>query len=461
MAATLLAKRGMNVLVLDDEREDEPRPNLMTGLGSRAFKSLLGKLMIPDSKLAVVHENKTPCQVIFPKNRLDLSTSRPAFLKEIEREFPQEKGIVEELLVEIDQLRETYLEELLSFFPIEGGEKKVFVKWYGRLNDEKVKSLWSQLSPTLQSLIRIQIRFFSRGLLLDPLILQMLLFLPPEGEASFSIRGGQRELKKIFFDKIDYFGGMVHPLGHEPFPIVVKGREVRGVQLSRYNFPTRCRFLLGNTNIQRLYQQIPNPLFAFRLGRTKKKITTLQPVERRSVVQYHLAKEVLPVPMKENLVYVTDPAAPLQETNYLEINLNNLPKGKGDSNGFDTLMTVTYGLPDDPGAEKSERAYEEIDFKLRRLLPFAGESLKRVYPRVEVSSGAEPELFPSEQPPPPENSIVSFSPSLFFPTISSSFKNLFVLGPNLLDWLGMEGKMLSALRAVDLIWTQELKTKKG
>ena len=58
MAATLLAKRGMNVLVLDDENETEPLPNLLTGLGSRSFKSLLGKLMIPDTKLQMLHENQ-------------------------------------------------------------------------------------------------------------------------------------------------------------------------------------------------------------------------------------------------------------------------------------------------------------------------------------------------------------------------------------------------------------------
>ena len=34
-----------------------------------------------------------------------------------------------------------------------------------------------------------------------------------------------------------------------------------------------------------------------------------------------------------------------------------------------------------------------------------------------------------------------------------------MLGPNLLDWLGMEGKMLASLRAVEMIWAGELKVR--
>ncbi len=62
LAATLLAKRGMNVLLLDDDDESEVLPNLATGLDSRTFKSLLSKLMIPESKIQLLHENKVTCQ---------------------------------------------------------------------------------------------------------------------------------------------------------------------------------------------------------------------------------------------------------------------------------------------------------------------------------------------------------------------------------------------------------------
>lgn len=462
MTATLLAKRGMNVLILDDDDEDEPLPNLVTGLGTRSFKSLLGKLMIPDSKLQIFHENKVACQVVFPRHRLDLHNSRPLFFKEIEREFPQEKEILEELLGEIDRLRENYLEEILSFFPIVGPrEKKRFVKWYQDFPDEKLLQLWDRLSPTLQCFLKVRLKFLSRASLSDPPVLQLLLFLPPESGMTFSIRGGVRELKKLFFDKLDYFGGMVHPLSNDTFQFIAKGREVRAIQMGRYNFPTRCRYLLGNTDIQSLYRDLPSPLFTFFSGRIKKKVLGLEPQEIPSLIQYCVAKEVLPEPMKENVVYVPDPAAPLEGANYLEINIHPLSKTR--SNGMDTLMTVGFTLPGAlRGEAGSNHLQDEIDHKLQRLVPFADSHLKRIFPGNTPSEG-DPELFPVENDSVMMEKIirkrVRYSPSLFFPNLTSPFKNLFVLGPNILDWLGMEGKMLAALRAVDLIWSQELKIK--
>ncbi len=464
MAATLLAKRGMNVLVLDDEDESLPATNLVTCLGSRGFKSLLGKLMIPDAKLQILHENPVGCQVVFPRHRIDLFRTRPLLFKEIEREFPQEKGLLEELFGEIDHCRENYLEEILSFFPIgDGKERKRFIRWFQSFPSEKILSLWDQCSPTLRCLLKVQLKFFSRGPLMDPPILQLLLFAPPEGDASFSIRGGVRQLKQLFLDKLDYFGGMVHPLGDEPFTLTSKGREIRAAQLSRYNFPTRCRYLLGNIDIQSLYRTLPSNFLTTLFGGKRKKVATLQPVEERRLVQYQLDREILPTPMKENVVVVNDPSAPLEGTNYLEINFAAIPKG--GSNGSNTLMTVTYPLKGPLAAEIPESAtlekiHAEIDQKVHRLIPFSNSHLKRTFPPIPASSEA-PELFPEENRLLEKSARrqISYAPSLFFPTLDSPFKNLFVVGPNILDWLGMEGKMLSSLRAVEMIWDREMKVR--
>ncbi len=466
MAATLLAKRGLNVLILDDDEDDDLHPNLVTGLGAKSFKSFLGKLMIPDSKLQVLHENKVGCQVIFPKHRLDLYSSRPALLKEIEREFPEERALFEELMGEVDRLRETYLEEAFSYLPlVSEKEKKKFIKWFQSFPEQKLLSLWNQLSPTFQCLIKVQLRFFSRNLVMDPPILQLLLFLTPEGLTSYSIRGGARELKKIFFDKLDYFGGMVHPLREDTFQILSKGQEIRGAQLTRYNFPTRCRYLLGNMDIKSLYQELPTPLLSF-FSQRKKKVFSLNSAEERRVLQYQLSRKILPEPMKENVIIVSDPLAPVVGSNYLEVNL--YPLYKGASEEFDTLMTVTYSisannLGNGGNSNFLEKIHQEIDHRLRKLLPFSDSHLKRVFPKTNEPV-TEPTLFPEVV----EDSNLldrigrgrlAYSPSLVFPTLESNFKNLTVVGPNILDWLGMEGKMLTALKAVEAIWTQELKTK--
>lgn len=450
MAATLLAKRGMNVLILDDE-DDQPRsPNLMTGLDSRAFKSLLGKLMIPDSKLQIFQENKVSGQIVLPRHRISVSPTRPLFFKEMEREFPEQKGGLEDLFAEIDHLREQYLEELIGFLPvIDRKEKNRFVKFLKALPGETLAACWQKLSPTLQTALRCQVKFFSRGPLMDPILLQLLLFLPPEGDKTFAIRGGVRELKKLFFDKLDYFGGMVHPLGSESPQFLSKRNTVSGVQIARYDFPTRCRYLLGNLDVQRLYASVPKTLWTFL---RKREISRLHPFEEQRLMVYQLPREKLPEPMKENVILVTDPAAPLEGGNYLELNVQ--PASKSDEENV--LLTVAYRRPPAHGsvdAEYFQKLEAKIESQIRWLIPFADEALQRVYP-VASSEG---ELFPAD--PVQREARVSYPPSLVGPSPTSPFKNMFVLGPNILDWLGMEGKMMAALRGIDLIWSKESKIK--
>lgn len=456
MTATLLAKRGLNVLVLDDDEEGTLEPNVIAGLGSRGFKSLLGKLMIPDSKLQILHENRVSAQVVFPKNRLDLPTAREGFLKEIDREFPKNRDNIRELLAEIDHLRENYLSELLAFFPIvDSKEKRKFVSWFKVFPQEKAVSLWEMLSPPLQQCLRLYFKFLTQSPPMEPLILQLLLFLPPEEGATFSVRGGLRGLKRLFYDKLDYFGGMVHPLNKETFEVLTKGSEVKGIQLSRYNFPTRCRYLLGNTDVKSLYDKLPSSFFSLFTGQTKKKVEEMEPVEEKTLIGYQVASEVLPVPLKENVIYVSDPTGALEGPNYLEINLTPLSK---PSEGFDTLMTIRCNVKNEP----NDATLEEVDRKLHKLLPFSNSHLRRLYPKPAVQNepAQELELFPSASPGGTAPKKISYSPSLFFPSLESPYKNLFVLGPNVLEWLGMEGKMRAALRAVDLIWSRELKLRK-
>ncbi len=465
MAATLLAKRGMNVLLIDDGSDEETLPNLVTGLSSKNFKSFLGKLMIPDSKLQALHENKIPGQIIFPKHRLDLHPSRPTFLKEIQREFPKEREILEQLFEEVERLRETHLEEALQFFPIVGGkQKKQFIKWFQSLPQEKILDLWQQISPTAQCFLRVYLKFQSRSLLIEPLILQLLFFLHPDGAKTFSIKGGLRELKKIFFDKLDYFGGMIHPLEGDTFQVLTKGREVRGIQLGRYNFPTRCRYFIGNGDIKQLYENVSVPFFLFPFFQ-KKKVLSLPLKECRSSIRYQLSREIIPTPMKENVIFVANPDSPLSGSNYLEINF--CPLSGSRENGYDTELTVTYGLPEENTSSiKAKELFDEIDKAIRKLIPFSEGHLSKIEAHQKKSQNSQEELplFPTS---PLEDTQVLlekghssfYSSSLFFPTPKTPYKNFFTLGPNMLDWLGMEGKILTALRVVDLIWSHESKLK--
>lgn len=456
IAGTLLAKRGMNVLVLDDEDEAERSANVFTGFDSRAFKSLLSKLMIPESKLQVLQENEIACQVIFPRHRIDLSSSREHFSKEISREFPAEKERVEEFLGEVDALREKALDPFFGFLPLcTRKETKRFLQWLRQLPDQKTAALWQGLSPTLQTLLKLQLRFLSRGPLLEPLTLQLLLYLPPEGCTTFSLRGGTRELKKLFFEKLDYFGGLVHPLAGDTLEIQAHGREIRSVKLERLSFPTRCRFLMGNLDLKNFYQNLPRNFWSYW---RKRKIENVAPLEEPYLIQFEVARDHLPRPMKENLVVIEDPAQPLSGLNTLEMNLSPVSR----SNNETALLSVVYRLP--AGAEPSEtvfaKIHDEIEKRLRTLIPFSESSLKRVFPQQAADTGLFPETgdFPLFLK--MARKRRAYPPSLLSPSPLTPFKNSVLLGPNLLEGLGMEGKILTALKGVELIWNQESKLKK-
>lgn len=465
ITGTLLAKRGLNVLVLDHEGDGDRSPNLITGLNSRAFKSLLGKLMIPDTKFNLLQENPISYQMIFPKHRIDVAAQLPALLKEIGRELPQDRDVLEQLFAEVHELREKHLLPLFNQLPLTSHkEKSQFLKWFKSFPDQKLKSIWGSASPTLQTFLKAHLRFLSRGPLMDPLTFQMLLFLSPEGGATYSIRGGMRELKKIFFEKIEYFGGLVHPLGEDTMNMLVRFREVKGAQLGRYNFPTRCRYVLGNLNIQKLYGEIPSTLWS---RWSKNKIKKMNRCESHGVLQYLVARDYLPEPLKDNVLLIQDSEQPLSGINFLELNLQTLPRPVEE---FDTLLTIHYLLPPNglnEGPAYFEEFHRAIEEKCLGLFPFARGHMRPIFPimKREGSNLPEGDLFPEARDKDFEefklfmDQRAAYTPSLFTPSLASPFKNLFTVGPNLLDWLGMEGKMLAAMKSVNLIWQKEQKAR--
>jgi hypothetical protein len=117
-----------------------------------------------------------------------------------------------------------------------------------------------------------------------------------------------------------------------------------------------------------------------------------------------------------------------------------------------------------PGVQREERVFEsihaEIEKVLRRLIPFAGDSLRRIFPRPE-EPGA---LFPTSTDYPlflrSAGKRNAYSPSFTSPGLSTPFRNAFSLGPGLLEWLGFEGKLLGAMKGVEMIWERDSRIKK-
>jgi hypothetical protein len=247
---------------------------------------------------------------------------------------------------------------------------------------------------------------------------------------------------------------MVHPLSTEEIRIVTKGREVRGVKLGGYQHPTRCRFLLGNLNLQRFYSLTPKGLWTFL---SRRQIARLPIRDVHHVIQFEIASEDLPGPMKENLILIGDPSQPYEGLNYLEVNLS--PVGRSENGKV--VLTVGYRTP--PHPDRSIPLFEgfhvEIEKRLKALIPFSGGSLRRIFPQ-ENGQSLFPQVGDFDLFFNMADKRRSYPAAPTFPRITTPYRNSFLVGPNVLEWMGIEGKLLAALKGVNLIWEREAKTKK-
>lgn len=459
MAGALLAKRGLSVTILDDEIPIA-RPSVATGLDSKLFKSILSKLSISEVQWQNVQANPVSYQILFPEHRLDISCDPTLVFKELHREFPEFADRLESIYEEIQRLKSEELEPLFPLLPIATKkEKKEFLKKMKEFPDQSINTFMKDLPELTQAFLNAQIYFLGGRNLLSPALLQSLLLLPLSENTTFSLPQGLTELKKIFFDKIDYFGGTVQK-GVENFEFLVERGHIKGIAIPQIDFVTRARYCISNINVQKAYSLLPKSFWKRGLFR---EAAHYEKIGEEYVVQYLTSQEILPDPIAKNLILVGNPQKPFFRTNYLEVNLHQAREAAQGE--LDTLITVTYLLPPDQGEQavsEFEKIHDEIGAILKKLLPFSEGKFKRLFPRLQEG---QDEVFPESAD---EYALFRkaaikkpiYEPALFFPGPLSPHNNVFIGGPNVLDWLGMDGKVLTAQKLVDLIWKKELKLRK-
>jgi 2-polyprenyl-6-methoxyphenol hydroxylase-like FAD-dependent oxidoreductase len=99
-AASLLAKRGMNILLVD--RPSLKRPTSISGLDNQIFKGLVSRLGVTEGRVRALKNNKIAFQVILPRHRIDVSTDNEVLLNEFSREFPESLDWAKELFEEVE-----------------------------------------------------------------------------------------------------------------------------------------------------------------------------------------------------------------------------------------------------------------------------------------------------------------------------------------------------------------------
>jgi hypothetical protein len=439
IAATLLAKRGLSVVVIDDESQLDDQPNCITSLNSHLLKTLFSKLSITDSHLQIIHKNKVAYQVVFPKNRLDIFSPAEDYLKEIEREFPECMGWYEKFLNRIDFTHRQELSSLMELLPLHNQkEKRRFAQQQQNAFEALQESLGSP-PPSILPFLRAQIMFHTNGALLPATHLQWYTLLLSDVNETYSIRGGMKALKKLFFERIEYYGGTIYQDPLTDYEILAEKKTIRGIQLARLGFPTHCRLFFSNINLQQLETRLPQTL----MGRLFNKSLLATPIlGHQYSLQFLLPYKYIPTPMQDNVLIIKDPQRELVGANYLQINMTTPPKIMAKEG--EILVTASYYLKSYKKgiqAEDYENIHREIEDVLYTVMPFAKDHVQSL-------------------PTTSAHHVPWYAPSLDTPTLSSPFSNHLVLGPDMLSWLGTEGKVLAAQKAVEIIWKQESKRNK-
>lgn len=351
IAGAFLAKRGLSVTVLNFERDvasqkKNIQPNLITNLESRLFKNILGRLSILDHELQIIRKLDVPFQVVLPKHRIDIFRDRDRLHREIQREFPIDLTPLQGFYENMDHFEATLDTEKLQELILPKGWKSrwkfsQFVKQTG-LN-QRVNMVTDTLGSNqeVRALLESQLKFLSQTHSENPFTYQIAKTLSSDNCLLFEVKGGIGHLKKIFLDKIEQFNGRIkNEVQIESFQF--ESRSLASIKLGGFEGGLGCRYLLWNDEIKKLIPFLPRN---FRTRRLIKKIEAIKPKYYHFSIQYQLDSSVVPVGMRENLLYIGDPERELSGDNFLHLNLFH-PAVEENSED-QAYLTVSYLLPAD------------------------------------------------------------------------------------------------------------------
>jgi len=231
-----------------------------------------------------------------------------------------------------------------------------------------------------------------------------------------------------------------------------------------------CRYLLWNDEIHKLKPYLPKNFWNRRL---LKKIDNITPHYYHFSIQYQIDPAIIPVGMRENLLYISDPEAELTGANYLHLNLYHPAEENHDHH---PLLTVSYLLDAKRLHEPAEffmELHQVITERIKKLMPFSEGRFELQFPLANKIPETEGMLFSLEKSDfdifrenASANPIYEVIPQDFgdlFPLSNRTlYKHLLVTSPEILASLGIEGKFLLGLKTIDLIWSEvEVSQKKA
>lgn len=472
ITAAFLARRGLSVQVIESDfyanHPQMPDPTCLTGVHSKLLRSILGRLNVPEVTIQNFLALESNLQVIFPKHRVDVCGNPLLYADEIEREFPSEESCIKTFYE--DLARERHQIDVNDLFqqllPYTWRERRAFKKFLkqSKLHDKSAvyKNILAKNS-VLKSYFKAQYILGYQSFCDDPFAFQVAeMFNPGDGEI-FGIISGLKPLRDILLDRLTHHDGHIrHKISAQK--LLYRNGIFEGVELSGTGDTVLAKYIIWNSSLAKLRELLPKK---WRYRSLRKSCDAFQSHFQWFTVRFEIAKNLIPEPMKRNVVLIDEAGKELSGTNFLYVQIRDTEEDAT------SLIDVNFLLPRSALGENNEffkPHFDGIRAKLLNVLPFSEKHLRQVFP-LENAEKVEDTLFPMS-----ENDFEVFRhaaetfgvgqqdeksfQNLFPLNYRTPTPNFFVTHPKVFNAFALESKLMLGLKITDIIWQEAEKEKK-
>jgi phytoene dehydrogenase-like protein len=389
LAAALLAKRGRQVLVLEEEPTagglsyQEPRegfthvqgPSLFLGferdgLYDRLFMELGLSLSLLKKEGGFFQKSSPPFQVVLPHHRVNFYTEPGELLYELGREFRNETRAIRALINEIDRW-DAILYPVFHLPPKHPprdlGERldRIYegLKRWAALRGPRHQKAAAFLEPfglggEFHRGLEMLLVLFTGRTLTEATGLDLLLLLSLIRREVVAVRGGVSRLSELLIGVIEKYKGDV--IFESPLEdLVVQQRRVTAIRAKERRFP-----VAGNVIVNLPVSRLPRPR------------------KERLFLSFYFSinSGMLPPAMSEHLIMTRDLQQPPLGDNLLFLIVGDGPRAEtapGPSGDDRTVLRALVCFPESkgPSAEELKRLRDSIAVQLADLMPFSPPSL--------------------------------------------------------------------------------------
>ncbi|MBI3556360.1 MAG: FAD-dependent oxidoreductase [Deltaproteobacteria bacterium] len=474
LCAALLAAKGKRVLVIDDEDQALPRrydagfvfdPDFATFTGLRASAALghsLKDLGIDDGfQLA-----DAIIQVMTPEYRIVFSRDQAAVQTEVRRGLTRagkEVGEFFGLLGRAGKEVPTFVDGALTPGRGEGTDttswKRFWGKYYPLIQSEKPVALAraipggsAEVCENLGAAILGAMSYAApMNLGCEQSIRGLALCLQDQGYFSGGIEALEQRMAAIVLAA----GGSVKK-DTRVESLIAEGGKIVGVLLSSFEGIIRSDVVVITSRLRRLYATLPDGMRDSTLVRNLSRVV---PSSWRFTLSVTVNRNVIPIGATSNMTYIGSYQFPLEEDNYLRIQI--IPDGvypASDTADMTTLL-VTALIP--YRASSMDYSYlRRLGGKMLRvlseLMPFLENNIVSLYPDFRASEAALREAYPFRGPDwVPENLMQYYVrghrsvQDFWGPGWTTAHSNLYFAGRSIWPSLGLYGEALTARKIFD------------